>query len=465
MIFSSLEFIIFFIIVLTGLALMPGRNTARKFLLLIASYYFYAYWDWRFLSLIWISTIVDYVVGAQLGRTRASGRRKALLMVSLAVNLGLLGFFKYFNFFIESFTPIVQAVGFNPGTLEIILPVGISFYTFQTLSYTIDIYRGQLKPHRSMLDFALFVAFFPQLVAGPIVRAAHFLPQLLESKPLTRDNFYVGFQRFTYGLFKKVFIADRLAMFSDHVFANAGAYDCPSTWLAAAAYSLQIYFDFSGYSDMAIGAARIMGYDLGANFSFPYLSKSPREFWRRWHISLSTWVRDYIYIPLGGNRKGPVRTYVNLMVSMLLCGLWHGAAWTFVAWGGLHGLALLGNRIISGGNNGSRSGFAGFLYWTGTMLFVVVGWVLFRSESFGKAALMLGQMFWPHDGVNWLYPFVPFILLGTLIVHLLEKHGAWQRLLLPESARWYSPAILFSLLWLVAVFYPEGFKPFIYFQF
>ena len=465
MIFYSLEFLIFFSVLLVGLLLLRGNNQGRKVLLLAASWYFYAYWDWRFLSLILISTLVDFWVGSQLGVTADKEMRKRLLVMSLIVNLGLLGFFKYFNFFIESFSPLVESLGFHPGTLNIILPVGISFYTFQTLSYTIDVYRGKMEAHDSLLDFALFVGFFPQLVAGPIVRASHFLPQLDDYKPLTGANLYAGFQRFSYGLFKKVFLADRLAMFSDHVFANAGAYDCATTWLAAIAYSLQIYLDFSGYSDMAIGVARIMGYDLGENFNFPYLSKSPREFWRRWHISLSDWVRDYIYIPLGGSRKGSARTYFNVVLSMLLCGLWHGAAWTFVAWGGLHGLAQAGSRLFQRKDNGLAPAWKAGFGWTFTMLFVVCGWVLFRAEGFGKAALMLRQMFMPNPGIGWYYPFVPLVLSGTAAIHVLEQCGKWRECFLPEQARWYSPALLFSLLWLVVVFYPVGFKPFIYFQF
>lgn len=465
MIFSSLEFLIFFLLVLAGLAVLRNRHTGRKVLLLLASYYFYAYWDWRFLSLIWLSTVVDYIIGARLPKAATPAARRTLLGISLTVNLGLLGFFKYFNFFIDSFRPALETLGLYAGTLDIILPVGISFYTFQTLSYTIDIYRGNMEPHDSMLDFALFVGFFPQLVAGPIVRASHFLPQLKEYKSLAKANIYSGFQRFSYGLFKKVFIADRLAMFSDNVFANAGAYDCTTTWLAAIAYSLQIYFDFSGYSDMAIGAARIMGYDLGENFNFPYLSRSPREFWRRWHISLSTWVRDYIYIPMGGSWKGQARTYCNVILSMLLCGLWHGASWTFVAWGGLHGLALAGNRLFMRPKDAPRASWHAALGWTSTTLFVALGWVLFRSDGFGSAALMLRQMFMPEPGLSWYFPFVPFVLVGVVGTHTLELKKWFRQWLLPETPASYSPALLFSLLWLVVMFYPKGFNPFIYFQF
>lgn len=465
MTFSSLEFILFFFLVLIGLLALKHRPTWKKALLLVASYYFYAYWDWRFLSLIWISTLVDFLVGARLGQSSDPKVRRALLGTSLAVNLGLLGFFKYFNFFIDSFRPMVESVGLHPASLDIILPVGISFYTFQTLSYTIDIYRGELEPSDSLLDFALFVGFFPQLVAGPIVRASHFLPQLKKDHPLTGDNFFSGFQLFTFGLFKKVFLADRLAMFSDNVFLNAGAYDSPTTWLAATAYALQIYFDFSGYSDMAIGIARIMGYDLGTNFNFPYLSRSPREFWSRWHISLSSWIRDYLYIPLGGSWRGPVRTYVNVLLSMTLCGLWHGAAWTFVAWGALHGFALVKNRLWMQFGPQGKSDAVRWMGWTATMLLVVTGWVLFRASGFEQAWLMLRQMFLPEPGIQWLHPFVFLVLGGTAAVHLLELSGRLRSLLLPEIPRRYTPTLLFFLLWMTVFFAPESFNPFIYFQF
>ncbi len=465
MIFSSLEFLLFFTTVLLGLAALRNNHTGRKILLLFASYYFYAYWDWRFLSLIWLSTVVDFIVGKGIAATENQKTRQKWLLISVTLNLGLLGYFKYFNFFIDSFKPLIESVGLHSSSLDIILPVGISFYTFQTLSYTLDIYRGNMKPHDSFLDFALFVGFFPQLVAGPIVRASHFLPQLSSYKPLTRTNFFFGFQLFTYGLFKKVFIADRLAAFSDTIFVNAGAYDSPTTWLAAVAYSMQIYFDFSGYSDMAIGIARIMGYDLGENFNFPYLSQSPREFWKRWHISLSTWVRDYLYIPLGGSWKSPMRTYVNLLLSMILCGLWHGAAWTFVAWGGLHGLALAKNRLWMQHGPQLDSKLVRIGGWLLTMLFVIVGWVIFRSDGFETAGLMLRQMFIPESGLSWMNPFVLFILIGMTGVHYFELNNKWRAWAYPKTTQWYSPTFLFTLIWLSSMFFPDGFKPFIYFQF
>lgn len=465
MIFSSLEFIIFFTVVFLSLLLLRGRHTERKFFLLLASYYFYAYWDWRFLSLILLSSIVDFIVGKSIAKSHSAKKRKTWLLISLCINLGLLGYFKYYNFFIDSFKPIVESIGLHSGSLDIILPVGISFYTFQTLSYSIDIYRKKLEPRDSLLDFALFVGFFPQLVAGPIVRASHFLPQLDKYNQLTRKNFFYGFQLFSYGLFKKVFIADRLAMFSDNVFANAGAYDSPTTWLAAAAYSLQIYFDFSGYSDMAIGIAKTMGYDLGENFNFPYLSKSPREFWKRWHISLSTWVRDYIYIPLGGSWKSPVRTYINLLGSMTLCGLWHGAAWTFVVWGLLHGLALAKNRLWMQHGPRTTNLFTKIFGWILTTGLVLIGWVLFRSPDFHTASLMFRQMFMPHQGIEWFYPFVFVVLAGSAFAHILELKGWWRVWLLPKEPKWYTPTFLFTLIWITIMFHPTGFKPFIYFQF
>ncbi|WP_147818762.1 MBOAT family O-acyltransferase [Salidesulfovibrio onnuriiensis] len=464
MLFSSLEFLIFFLCVCGFLALVRS-NTSRKLFLLAASYYFYAYWDYRFLSLILLSTLTDYCVGRALEITEDKGKRRWLLVASLVVNLGLLGYFKYCNFFIESAAPLLEKVGLHAGTLDIILPVGISFYTFQTLSYTIDVYRRKMPVCRSLFDFALFVAFFPQLVAGPIVRAAHFLPQLALARPLNRDDLYEGFRRFTFGLTKKVFLADRLAMYVDFVFENSALMDTSTLWLGVVAYTLQIYFDFSGYSDMAIGAARMMGYDLGENFNFPYLSRSFSEFWRRWHISLSSWVRDYLYIPLGGNRGGAARTSLNLMLTMLLMGLWHGAAWTFVFWGGLHGLGLVTERLVFGKESirPPHTLVSGLLGWGYTILVAVVGWVFFRAQSFGAAWTILEGMFVPRSGVIWIHPFVAAVVAGTALLHMAKGLARTDWLLTKKG--WYTPALLFSLLWLVVIFYPTGFTPFIYFQF
>lgn len=463
MIFYSLEFIAFMVLTLLGLGLLRGRNSLRKGLLLLASYYFYAYWDYRFLGLIILSTSADYVVGLRLVDARTAFARKGLLMISLCVNLGLLGVFKYYNFFIDSLAPLVGAVGFHTQTLDILLPVGISFYTFQTLSYTLDVYWGKMRPHENVLDFALFVAFFPQLVAGPIVRASHFLPQLRTYSPLTKENFIAGTQLFVIGLFKKVFLADRLALVSDVVFANAGVFDTATSWMGVLAYTMQIYFDFSGYSDMAIGVARILGYDLGENFNFPYLSKSPREFWRRWHISLSTWMRDYVYIPLGGSRSGAFRTSVNLFVTMLLCGLWHGPAWTFVLWGGAHGVAMIVNRKI--GPNWEDGPLKSFLGWSTTMVFVVIGWVIFRATDFSQACLILRQMFFPNPGIHWSPFFVPLVLGGGAIVHGLHVVGKWKVDEVVSKSNCMLLTFMLILLGMVIVFHPVNSNPFIYFQF
>lgn len=472
MLFTQIEFFIFFACVMLGLVVIR-HHRSQKLMLLAASYYFYAYWDWRFLSLILISTCIDFFIGQRLKVTEAPRARKALLITSLVSNLGILGFFKYFNFFIESFAAILEPLGFHTHTLQIILPIGISFYTFQTLSYTIDVYRGKLRVCDDFWDFALFVAFFPQLVAGPIIRAADFLPQLETPRQLTAMRLFEGFRQFTFGLFKKVFIADRLAYYVDYQFQNAGLFDGVSTWLAVLCYAFQIYCDFSGYSDMAIGAARAMGYDFIENFNHPYLATSPSDFWRRWHISLSSWLKDYLYIPLGGNRCSERRTEINLMTTMLLGGLWHGAAWTFVAWGGLHGLALavyrrlgapLGPRDISREEERPPSRLAKLLGWAMTMLVVLVAWVLFRAPTFGDALAMLHQMFWPSAGISWLHPFSIGALIFMILTHLLHLTRWGSAKMLPPD-RWYTPVILFTLLWLVIIFYPEGFQPFIYFQF
>ncbi len=467
MLFNQLEFIFFFVLVMAFCRFVKNHRL-KKLFLLAGSYYFYAYWDWRFLSLILISTLVDYTAGLALARTDAPRLRKVCLLVSLMTNLGLLGFFKYFGFFVESLAAALAPLNLEVSTLNIILPVGISFYTFQTLSYTIDIYRKRLEPCTDFFDFALFVAFFPQLVAGPIVRASDFLPQLKTAPKMNWTRTYLGFRQFVFGLFKKVYIADGIASFVDLVFANAGIYDAPTTWLAVFGYSVQIYCDFSGYSDMAIGAARILGYDFGENFRHPYIASSIQDFWRRWHISLSTWLRDYLYIPLGGSRIGRVRTHVNLMLTMLLGGLWHGAAWNFVFWGALHGSALAVCRFWAerwpAKDPETAPAARKLLGWASTMLVVMVAWVFFRSESFGQSWLMLHQMFAPAEGIRWLPVFPIFAILIVVGGHLLHAIGR-ERLLDLRPNTVTAPAVLFSLIWLALVYYPKDFKPFLYFQF
>lgn len=474
MLFTQVEFGVLLLAVLGSFALLRGHGP-RKIVLLIASYYFYAYWDWRFLSLIIGSTVLDFFVARAIERSDRPRRRKRLLAVSVVANLGLLATFKYLGFFAASFEaafgPALAAVGWTPNLdllTGIVLPVGISFYTFQTLSYTIDVYRGGLRSCERFTDFALFVAFFPQLVAGPIVRASHLLPQFVGSRPLSWDRAVRGFSQFTVGLFKKVFIADRIAAFVDAIFANAELYDGAAIWLAVGCYSVQIYCDFSGYSDMAIGTARLLGYDFEENFEHPYISRSITEFWRRWHISLSSWLRDYLYIPLGGNRRGPVRTYINLMLTMLLGGLWHGAAWTFVVWGLIHGGALALERLmrprLAGVVAALPRALAAALGWGWTLLIVMVAWVFFRAPDFGTAAVVIERMFTAPGGTAWLPPFSLFAvaLIGAAQALAVSR---WARLRAFAPDRLHTPVVLFSMWWLVLVFPVRDFAPFIYFQF
>ena len=332
MLFNSLEFWIFLPLVLLFSRLLPRRP--RNLFLLVASYLFYMWWDARFIVLIVASTLVDFLVGRSLHEARGRSR-SWLLVASLAANLGLLGFFKYYNFLAGS---VASLLGVSTRTLHlnIVLPVGISFYTFQSMSYTIDIYRGKLEPVKRLTDFALYVAFFPQLVAGPIVRAREFFPQLFQWQPPSHERTEKGISLILIGLIKKMVLADHFARISDLYFGDVAAHPGAwAAWSATFAFAMQIFFDFSGYTDIARGCGRLLGYEFPVNFRRPYLAASITEFWRRWHISLSSWLRDYLYIPLGGNRRGNWRTYENLMVTMLLGGLWHGASWNFVLWGAI----------------------------------------------------------------------------------------------------------------------------------
>lgn len=465
MLFTQIEFYFFFAAVFAAV-LVVKNHAARKLVLLAASYYFYAYWDWRFAGLLLACTVVNHWLAGRM-EGRDAKQRKRLVTIALVYSLGVLGLFKYFNFFVDSFRAMAGIAPDAGSTLDLILPAGISFYTFQTLSYTIDVYRGDLPHCRRFTDFALFVAFFPQLVAGPIVRASEFIPQLETPRTLSWDRAYDGFRQFTLGLFKKVFIADRLAAFVDPGFENAEALGGLTLWLVVIAYAIQIYCDFSGYSDMAIGIARAMGYEFTRNFNHPYLATSVQDFWRRWHISLSTWLRDYLYIPLGGNRRGPVRTYWNLILTMVLGGLWHGANWTFVFWGAWHGVALALDRFITGHirlKNASSGRLRGLAGWAITMLVVLVGWVFFRAPDLGSALAILSRMFTLSGGLAWYHPFALGVAVGVALYHALLAAGKsnWFELK-PDTVR--TPAILFTMIWLVIAFYPREFQPFIYFQF
>ena len=399
MLFNSLDFAIFFPLVFVFYWIVAKNKSARNVFLLVASYFFYGWWDWRFLFLIVISSLVDYVVGYQLSKTSIHKNRKLLLGLSLLVNLGFLCYFKYTNFFIETFIDSFRLFGktIEVSTLNIILPVGISFYTFQTLSYTIDVYRNQLKPTKDILSFFAFVAFFPQLVAGPIERASHLLPQFYRTYRFNYEMVKSGLLLMAFGLFKKMVIADRVAILVNQVYNNPSEYHGYETILATVFFAFQIYCDFSGYSDIAIGIGRTMGFDLMKNFDSPYFSKSITEFWRRWHISLSTWFRDYVYIPLGGNRKGEARTYFNLFAVFLISGLWHGAAMTFLIWGAIHGLIIMLEKALSplrtyayNTLSVNRDSFSNKLVFAGITFFIVcISWVFFRANSLKDAFSIL----------------------------------------------------------------------------
>ena len=491
MLFNSLHFAIFFSLVWLGVLVLGApfvarrldaerRRAARNALLLVASYLFYGYWDWRFLSLIALSTAVDYVVARRLEPLPDSDPwRKRLLLASVGTNLGLLAFFKYFGFFTESGALALQALGFDvaPPDLEIILPVGISFYTFQTLSYTIDVYRRRCAVEHSLLRFATYVAFFPQLVAGPIERAVDLLPQFSEDRPLRREHLDTGAWLIGWGLFKKVVIADNLAAIVDAGFAleePTGA----QALIAVYAFAWQIYCDFSGYTDVARGVARLMGFELSLNFDLPYFAKDPSDFWRRWHISLSSWLRDYLYISLGGNRKGPRRTYVNLATTMVLGGLWHGAAWTFVWWGVFHGVVLIAYRwgqarVEEAFSRAPRAAFAVLRPLNVVFFFhvVCVSWLLFRAESMAQAgrvaaAVASGLGPEPLRAVQDLGPvhLCASLVAGLWLVQLIQYRTGDHLfvLRLPTVVR----ALVYALGALLFLFVGEfGGAAFLYFQF
>lgn len=424
MIFTSWAFVLFLAVVLVGLRLAPNRTT-RQALLLVASCYFYAYWNPRYLLLLLTPSAIDYFVATRLEQTDDPRTRKGWLLFSLITNLGLLGYFKYADFFVQSFSDLL---GVQTRYLNILLPVGISFYTFKTLSYVIDVYRREMPASHSLWRYAMFVTYFPELVAGPIVRASVFLPQMTRSLRPSWPRAWVGSQAVLLGFTKKLVIADRLAPFVDTIFAAPANYSSATVLSAVIAYSLQIYCDFSGYSDIAIGVSRIIGYDLPENFNMPYAATSITDFWRRWHMTLSQWLRDYLYIPLGGNRKGKWRTYLNLFITMLLGGLWHGANWTFVFWGFLHGVGLAVHKARQDRIQQGRSKpLPPVLGWLLTYAFVCFAWVFFRAQDFATAMVVLRKVFWLDPaGVGHFY--LPLALLLPIVAlgHWLGKIASDQ---------------------------------------
>lgn len=399
MLFNSLTFLIFLPTVFILYWFVFNKSLKwRNVLLLVASYVFYGWWDYRFLSLIFLSTLVDYVVAMLLEKQEDKRKRKMLLSISLIFNLGLLGIFKYYNFFIESWIDAWATMGvtMHASTLSVILPVGISFYTFQTLSYTIDVYRKQLRATPNFIQFAAFVSFFPQLVAGPIERASNLLPQFKVRQKFDYHQAKTGISLIIWGLFKKMVIADNCAYFVNQIFDSPGSYSAAELWGGAILFAFQIYGDFSGYSDIAIGVARLFGFKLMTNFRFPYFSRDIAEFWRRWHISLSTWFRDYLYIPLGGSRGSKTQQVRNIFIIFLVSGFWHGANWTFIIWGGIHACLFLPLLLMNRNRRHltvNNLNFRQFLAIVLTFLLVTLAWVFFRADNVGIAVDYIFRMF------------------------------------------------------------------------
>ncbi len=469
--FNSISFLLFLAIVL-AIHNAPLSWRARKLNLLVASYVFYAAWNPPFVLLLWASTGVDWFVARAIARSTTAARRRALLCVSLAVNLGALSFFKYGGFLLENFVALCGALGFdfNPAKPDIILPVGISFYTFQTLSYTLDVYAGRARPWHSFLDYALYVTFFPQLVAGPIVRSSTFLPQCETERRSTGALLGRGFALLVLGLFMKVVVADGLlAPVVEQVYDGRSFPGFVSAWLGTFAFAGQIFCDFAGYSTCAIGVAMCLGFELPRNFHFPYAAAGFSDFWARWHISLSTWLRDYLYIPLGGNRYGITRTQVNLMLTMLIGGLWHGAAWTFVIWGGLHGLFLVAERPLRGWLTAHRALPVRIAHVALTFACVCIAWVFFRTDNLDAARQILTPMLTGRslEGALVVSRLDTWIVLGTtslmLLLHFTLRDVDLYASL--ERVPWWARSVAIACMLLMVVTMHGEDRAFIYFQF
>jgi len=466
MLFNSPEFLLFFPIVFFAYWIIPNNYTRlQNVLLLVSSYFFYAWWDWRFLSLIAFSTVVDYTLG--LAIESSERKRKLYLFFSICTNLGLLAVFKYFNFFIDSWVRLWALFGYEIGqsTLSIILPVGISFYTFQTMSYSIDIYRRQIKPTKDFVAFATFVSMFPQLVAGPIERASNLIPQILNKRVWSHKRFKEGLFQIAVGFFRKVVVADNIGALIDDVYNMPEMFNSSNIIMAVVLYSFQIYYDFSGYSDIAIGTAKLLGFDFKQNFNLPYFASSITEFWRRWHISLSTWLRDYLYIPLGGNRKGIIKQYRNLFITMFLGGLWHGSSWNFVIWGSLHGLLLAlekkSNRIPKA-----------YKLLNNMLVFCAVSliWVFFRATDFGDTIIIFRKLF----SLNYKQLYIGdnnilvTVFYGLVLAILFDTYLFIKRINLENLGSHIGvPSYIFLMTFImvnILLFYSSAIN-FIYFQF
>ena len=475
MLFNSLEFLIFLPIVFCLYWFVFQKNLrVQNSLLLMSSYVFYGWWDYRFLSLIFLSTVVDYFVGLKIHDSNDKKTKKSYLWISILFNLGLLGFFKYFNFFIDSWIDLLGVIGYeqkSTWTLNVILPVGISFYTFQTMSYSFDIYFKKLKPTKDFISFASFVSFFPQLVAGPIERASNLLPQILNNRAFKYEQGVQGLRLILWGMFKKVVIADSLAPFVDNIFNDYSSFNGGVLLLGLIYFSFQIYCDFSGYSDIAIGTSKLFGFELMSNFKFPYFSRDIGEFWRRWHISLSTWFRDYLYIPLGGSKGGKWLSIRNIFIIFIVSGFWHGANWTFIVWGLIHAVLYI-PLFLRGKNKKYITTIVAEDRWLpslkelfqmgSTFFCTMIAWVFFRSENISSAFNYLLKII-THFGLPSKRGGIIFILLFILIEWFIRKDERDLFRLENKYARW-SVYIFLNYL-IIAHFKVIDLSQFIYFQF
>ena len=470
MLFVELRFFLFFAVVL-AIYWSLRKNDHRKTFILLASYYFYGSWDYRFAVMLCLISAADWYFALRITQTENQRLRKTFVTLSLAMNLTILAFFKYFHFFVDSTIAMAGAahIHLDEPTLKIILPVGVSFFTFQSLSYTIDVYRKEIPAVASLRDYLMFSSFFPQLVAGPIVRPKYFVPQMASPRSLTLNEVQQAMYLFLLGYIKKVCIADNISPFVDQVFQHPANYTAFSSINAVWLYTIQIFADFSGYSDMAIAVAALLGYKLVLNFDAPYLAVSIQDFWRRWHISLSSWIRDYIYISLGGRMKFRILTYRNLLITMLAGGLWHGAAWTFVVWGGAHGAAQVLHQEFKRHFplSPKQEPWRSIASWFLTLNFVCLCWILFRSPTFATAWLIIHRYLLPFTAPAgaetipvWLALIGPALLFTQLILRRTHFGTKFTNLTLPRFA------LAYGAVWSVALaMLPLGYRPFIYFQF
>jgi D-alanyl-lipoteichoic acid acyltransferase DltB (MBOAT superfamily) len=473
MVFNSYAFAIFFAVLFPAYWLLARRPRAQNVLLLGAAYYFYSRWDARFLSLLILSTVMDYACGLWVARVEDPRRRKAVVALSMALNLGMLGFFKYYNFFAGSLHEALARAGLSISLwhLQVALPIGISFYTFQSMSYVIDVYRREISPTRNLIQFATFVSFFPHLVAGPIMRPTTLLPQVAAPRRFDLQQFYEGAYLIFWGMLKKVVVADNLAVIVNQLFGRWQTLDGGSALLAVYAFAFQIYGDFSGYTDIARGVSKCLGFELSLNFNLPYFATSPRDFWSRWHISLSQWLRDYLYISLGGSRGGTLRTYRNLMLTMVLGGLWHGADWTFVLWGVYQGLLLVAHRIaepwlrrVAPVDPVDRACWKG-LRIVATFHMVCLGWLLFRARSVEQAIGMLSAIVY-RPAIPAAAHLVPVlvVVIPLLIVQLIQYLA--DDLDVIYRTPWYVRSVFYTACFYAIVLGANfGGQQFIYFQF